>query len=159
MKARWLGRQSHMLASTAGREQNEVTGGISLVSNFLLTSCPVANEWLSQSPQCQTRWHAGLSSLFHRKLHHQKLVLKQQLTIRELWIVQFLLWPLTNSRVVCGYFSHYKKGKLSSFISLFACWFQCFSKSDGVSAKLIYFFLQSTWTLPSCGYFWGTGKI
>ncbi len=35
-------RPSHMLVSQAAWEQNEVTGGISLVSNFPLTSCPVA---------------------------------------------------------------------------------------------------------------------
>lgn len=111
------------------------------VSNFLLTSRPVADEWLCQGVHGVRPGDTLLSStLFHMKLQHQKLMVKQQLTIRELWIVQFLWQPSANNRPVCGYFSDYKKGKLSSFISLFACWFLQFGKSVGVSAMWTFSF-------------------
>lgn len=74
-----------MLVSTAVNEQNEVTGGISLISNFLLTSCPVADWWLCQgvhSVRPGDTLHGSI--LFNMKLQHQKLMVKKQLTIREL---------------------------------------------------------------------------
>lgn len=73
------------LRSAAAREQNEVAGGISPVSNFLLTSCPVADKWLCQGVHSVRSGDTLLSSaLFHMKLQHQKAMVKQQLTIGEL---------------------------------------------------------------------------
>lgn len=74
-----------MLVSAAASGQNEVTGGISLVSNFLLTSCPVADEWLCQGVHSVRPGDTLPSStLFYMKLQHQTLMVKNQMTIREL---------------------------------------------------------------------------
>lgn len=123
-----------MLESPAAREQSEVTGGISLISNSLLTSCPVAVEWLCHGVHSVRPGDTLESSVFHVKLLHQKLV-NWQITIRELWIVQFLWWSSANNKLVCGYFSHYKKGKLSSFISLFTRGFRLFVSKLGFFIK------------------------
>lgn len=74
-----------MLASAAVSAQNEVTGGISLVSNFLLTSCPVADEWFCQGVHgVRPGDTVPSTTLFYTKLQHQKLLVKKQMTIREL---------------------------------------------------------------------------
>ncbi len=87
-------RPSHMLVRKAAWEQNEVTGGISLVSYFSLTSCPVAAV-------CFRYQKAGL--------------VEEQQTIKELFTWQFPCKPSTENSPTRVIFLHVQKGEVQQF--------------------------------------------
>lgn len=103
-------RWSHKLVRAAAKEQNEVTGGISLVSNSIWRhiqqqTCNAAVAAEQPVRSCWTRWYfefhlVGRVCSTEKKKKHQKLTVEQQLTIRELWKEQFLWSVSTNNRPV-----------------------------------------------------------
>lgn len=141
-------RPSHMLVREAAWEQNEVTGGISLVSNFSLTSRPVAAVYcclLPSNQTCLTRWYSGVKSLGW---------CNSSVQLRNFAHSSSPANPQQKTGQHGVFFSTSKKGKFNSFISLFTSRFLHLCKSFEVSAiSYDCLFSQSIWTLPSCGYF------
>lgn len=113
-------RPSHMLVRKAAWEQNEVTGGISLVSNFPLTSCPAAAVYC-----CLAIKHVWQGDIQVSKAWG---VVKEQRTIKELCKQQFRCKHSTENRPTRGISSACKKGK-STVLFLFSQVGSCISAS------------------------------